>query len=202
MARTVRTKVYKFNELSKEAQAKVIEKMYDINVDYDWWKWTIEEQTEDLTEKGYEDVEISFSGFGSQGDGASLTGKLNLLKWLENNGNALKIRSSVIGLINSGKVHVGIDITRFSHHYVHERSTSVNVSVDFYSNGLISWPDNIEKYLLDKLENYLESEVIRLNKGIYKALEEEYFYQTSEEAIKETIEANEYEFTQDGRLFS
>ena len=30
-------KVYKFDELSEEAQAKAIENNYDINVSYDWW---------------------------------------------------------------------------------------------------------------------------------------------------------------------
>jgi hypothetical protein len=36
---------------------------------------------------------------------------------------------------------------------------------------------------------------------IYRALETEYDYLTSEEAIIETIEANEYEFTEDGELY-
>jgi hypothetical protein len=33
---------------------------------------------------------------------------------------------------------------------------------------------------------------------IYRTLEKEYDYMTSEEAIKETIIANDYEFTKDG----
>ncbi len=41
--RTVRTKVYKFDELSKEAQQKAIERLSDINVDYDWWQSTYED---------------------------------------------------------------------------------------------------------------------------------------------------------------
>ena len=36
---------------------------------------------------------------------------------------------------------------------------------------------------------------------IYKQLENEYAYQTSEDAILETIKANDYEFTSDGKLF-
>src|SRR5262245_16755614 len=41
--RTIRTKVYKFKELSTEAQEKAIEKFYDINVDHDWWDSTYED---------------------------------------------------------------------------------------------------------------------------------------------------------------
>ena len=38
--RTIETKVYKFEELTKEAQSKAIEKCYDINVCHDWWECT------------------------------------------------------------------------------------------------------------------------------------------------------------------
>jgi hypothetical protein len=36
--RTIRTKVYKFDELSNEAKEVAIEKLWDINVDYEWWE--------------------------------------------------------------------------------------------------------------------------------------------------------------------
>lgn len=48
--------------------------------------------------------------------------------------------------------------------------------------------DNEEQFEKDLLEDYL------------KILQEEYDYLTSEEAIIETIKANEYEFYEDGRL--
>lgn len=41
--RTIRTKVYKFSELSESAQQKAIEKFYDINVDYEWWEFIYED---------------------------------------------------------------------------------------------------------------------------------------------------------------
>lgn len=37
---------------------------------------------------------------------------------------------------------------------------------------------------------------------MYKSLETEYYYQTSDEACKETIEANDWEFTEDGHFNS
>lgn len=44
--RTVRTKVYLFNELSKEAQENAILLNQDINVDHDWWVFTYEDAKE------------------------------------------------------------------------------------------------------------------------------------------------------------
>jgi len=37
--RTIRTKIYKFNELSKDVQNKVIERNWDINVNDEWWEF-------------------------------------------------------------------------------------------------------------------------------------------------------------------
>jgi len=41
--RTIRTKIYSFNELSKEAQNVAIDKMRYINVDDNWWLSTYED---------------------------------------------------------------------------------------------------------------------------------------------------------------
>ena len=41
--RTIRIKLYKFEELSKEAQQTAIEHLSDINVNYDWWESTYED---------------------------------------------------------------------------------------------------------------------------------------------------------------
>jgi len=35
--RTIEIELYKFAELSEEAQQKTIQELWDINVDYDWW---------------------------------------------------------------------------------------------------------------------------------------------------------------------
>jgi len=41
--KTVKIKIYKFAELSELAKSKVIEKLSDINVNYDWWESTYED---------------------------------------------------------------------------------------------------------------------------------------------------------------
>lgn len=40
-----------------------------------------------------------------------------------------------------------------------------------------------------------------LSEEYLSILRQEYDYQTSEEAIKGTIEANDYDFTEDGKIF-
>ena len=68
--------------------------------------------------------------------------------------------------------------------------------------------ENIQRFLY-QIESTVKKNNIELeedfNKSLagdyLKMLKDEYEYQSSEEAIIETIEANEYEFTADGELF-
>lgn len=41
--RTITLDLYKFEELDKDVQQKVIETLADINVDYGWWQWVYED---------------------------------------------------------------------------------------------------------------------------------------------------------------
>ena len=41
--KTTETKVYKFEELTDEQKEKAIEKLYDINVNYDQWDFTYDD---------------------------------------------------------------------------------------------------------------------------------------------------------------
>lgn len=54
-----------------------------------------------------------------------------------------------------------------------------------------------EDKLMEIEDDFLKS----LLNDYLKSLRDEYDYQTSEKAIIETIEANEYEFTEDGKRF-
>ena len=58
----------------------------------------------------------------------------------------------------------------------------------------------------DILLNELEEDIIEDARSeadnIYRSLSKEYDYQTSEEAILDTIKANEYTFLEDGSIFN
>lgn len=95
--RTIRTKVYQFNELTEQAKQKAIEKNRDINVDYDWYSYTIDEMKSTLQDKGFEDAAIYFSGFYSQGDVLCFDAKVNVEKFA----NTTNEKSCPLKFINS-----------------------------------------------------------------------------------------------------
>ena len=175
--RTIRTKVYKFSELSKSAKQTAIDNLRDINVDYEWHDMTTDEQTRELIEKGFEDAKIMFTGFSCQGDGACFSCK-----------------NIDFNLFLNGK-YKDLDISaNITHNWRHYFATSTTVNLDTQDNGITD-----EEYR--EIENDIKDERERLGNEIYRTLEKEYDYLTSEPAIIETIETTEYEFTKDGKQF-
>jgi hypothetical protein len=53
--------VYKFQELSDKAKEKALEKMYEINIDNDWWDFLYEGFKEELHEVGLDCDTFYFS---------------------------------------------------------------------------------------------------------------------------------------------
>jgi len=71
-----------FNQLNDEAKERAREWYRDSGLDYDWWVHVYDEWKAELKEMGFDNVDISFSGFSSQGDGASFTAdRFDFLKW-------------------------------------------------------------------------------------------------------------------------
>jgi hypothetical protein len=197
MARTVRTKVYKFNELSEQAKEKVIDNLWDINVDYDWYELTIDGLKERGKEKGFDIDNIYFSGFSSQGDGAMFEGTVNdFTLFMEG------INPHVQKVIKNK----GLDISwsvKHRGHYNHSGCREISFDAGNYPGYYISgkgWQGNFQ-YNMDMLESNIESAFEDYCAHIYSTLEKEYEYLTSREQIIESIESNEYEFTQDGKIF-
>ena len=66
----------KFNELNEKQQEKILDKLQDINVDHESWYEHIYEYYESKLKKlGFYDIKFQWSGFSSQGDGASFSAK-------------------------------------------------------------------------------------------------------------------------------
>lgn len=199
MSRTI-TKQYEIFTLKEmlnnpETKQKLLEKHYDINVDYyDWHKFILDEWQDKLDDIGFSNPEINYTGFNSQGDGASFTCKeidfIKMCKYLNYN----KRESNLIyELWNQGYIEAAVK--RNNYHYYHENT----VTLEYYDGHLlISWK-HIQK-LVDKLWNDIESLIKPLCCEIYRDLENEYEYLISEKAIIETLQANEYEFYSDGTI--
>src|SRR5689334_19678539 len=93
--RTIRTKIYKFSELTEDAKKKAIENLSDINADYSWWDFVYEDFDQFCSLIGIE-VDLKKTNFTlscSQGDGCAFTASIDLPKliqaiegkvWLEN----------------------------------------------------------------------------------------------------------------------
>lgn len=71
---TITKTILKFSELNADQKKKVIEKNIDINTDHqDCLECEVESFTEKLTKLGFFNIKVQYSGFCSQGDGASFT---------------------------------------------------------------------------------------------------------------------------------
>lgn len=215
--RTIRIKVYKFDQLDERAKQIAIDGMRDINVDYDWWD-SVYEDFSMLCEKiglTVDQKKTYFSSFSSQGNGAGFTADVDLLKliagisgetWREhapqldkdNNftPNKCKVNNRVLSLIKSGVIEFSVDCEGKDRGYPH---TKANISYDYTSGNCVNYK-NIDKEL-SYLEDWVESVVGELDSLFFKLLEGQYDYLTGDEAIKETIEANEYEFLKDGTKY-
>ena len=168
--------LYKFEELSKEAQENAISRLYDINIMHEWWDGIYDDATT---------IGLTITGFDlDRRNGAT--------------GHFIKDVHEVVQLIFAN--HGEMCETYKTAKQFDEDWTNL---VFKYSNGVNT------KKVMEENEYDFDNEADELEKDFLKSLLEDYAtilqkecdYLSSEEAIKETIEANEYEFTQDGKLY-
>jgi hypothetical protein len=168
---------YKFSELNEEIQAKVLDAFRDINTDHDWYEFVISEWKAKLSDIGFLNAEISFQGFYHQCCGCSFSAELDLEQHLVNNFKPLLKEDT----------HFVCQRNDYARNYREWKYVQVNYlsseAMDKLSEEFIEW---LNDYKID-----LEHE-------IYKSLEKEYEYLISDQLVKETLEANEYYFLENG----
>lgn len=196
--RTTEIKLYKFEELSDEVQNKLIEKNRDVLVQYgDWYHPVLDGFCEDMSEAGHDiDVrDISFSGFCSQGDGASFTtknGSISLRSLLKELGVKMKDLPRGFGKeIKQGLMT--IDIVRWDNRYSHQNTVSVDLNYDGEDEKISQAFFELE----DKFESQLREYMIDL----YNKLEKYYNELTTDEAVKEELIEIEDEYRETGEVF-
>lgn len=181
---------------------ELIEKYRDINVEYvDWWDCVYDDFTSDMAEKHIMVQDTRFSGFWSQGDGASFTGYIsNNLEFLKAHG-LTETYPFITKLIHHGGDFT-LRIERSSSHYVHENTVSVSVEGCAYFHHVLPTSDDLREAIVDQWDTDLDAEYERIwedvtdiirdyCRDLYRKLQEEYDYLTSDEAVWEAIEANE-----------
>ena len=207
----------KLNEL-KEYDEDVYRKAYEKwavwqnNFD-DWWEDVYDWMKEQGKERGFNVEEIEFSGFCSQGDGARWKGSIDVYKWLQGQ-EWWKGRAhwSIYGELNRIGL-MGCGVGRFSSNYSNDGSMWVEVEwgeMEFggyddcvVEEGLFQGLTYSEAYEIlephtQDIEDTLLEAARDFAREIYRTLEEEYEYQTSEEAFAEWAECNEIEFDEKG----
>lgn len=150
---------------------------------------------------------IFFSGFSSQGDGACFEGRWKwrpgMLKAVQDYAPQDAELHRIAGVLQDlqlGLPLLAADIseretltcwTKQRGYYMH--SGCMDVSCQW------SGDDTDPPELLDDVCDTVTTQMRAFADWIYDQLEKEYDYQTSDEQIEESIRANEYEFTEDGR---
>lgn len=217
---------FTYEELSPKAKEKALE-WWASTQDHDWWDCTYEHAKEDGKEKGFDIEDIRFSGFWSQGDGASWTGRVDLKQFLEHHlkeDHPDHHRYFVLqAIINEGIdywIERYVSIERTGYHYVHaETMREGGISYSSVSNldeddeerlqeeGPLQranvyqlWQGIDGDKLLDNLCEWIIKEAKDFANKIYKDLEAEHDHLTSEESLIEGAYANGWRFDEDGRL--
>lgn len=219
---TITKEAYTIDELSDAARAKALDAHREWNVDHDWWDCTYEQAADaaakylglDIRTKRVQlrngthryDPAINFSGFWPQGDGASFSGWFTLndvdaaaLKADFGTDAELHAIADTLEELKSAltALEVTASITR-SGRYSHEYS--MHIEVDDYEepdDEVIAAAMNAIYKSLD-VEATITEAMRDFARWIYRMLEQEYEYLTSDEAILESLQCNELLFDEDG----
>jgi hypothetical protein len=203
-------KTYEIHELSKGSKKTAIEEIKRMDsfseqdVDLDW---VIENETEDLEALGLENVEISFSGFWSQGDGASFTGRVDdIPKFMKATGiDTSAILDKALEAIPDV---YDMYIVRIDSRYVHENTVRFEIeNIDDTELILMSGfgLGDITIDLNDVLvEIDFEAKASKWVKGksreIYDKLEKAYEDEFTDEAAEQWADSMGMEFDKGGNL--
>lgn len=209
--RTVEHTVYTFEELSESAKEKARDwwrEAYTFSDDGDYEQFEtaakhlgIEFDTQPvklMSGKTRYDSNIMWSGFSSQGDGASFTGdftfKPNCLHDIREefpqhealHSIADKLTTLYCRLRLADGTKLSGKIRQHNSHYVH----ACTMDGTAYNEEGEELDMEVSKEFEELMRDFAN--------WIYKSLKEEYEYQTSDESIDEAIIGNEYEFDEEG----
>lgn len=207
---TIEKTVFKFDELDDSAKEKALNYFRESACDDSYWHECIYEDCATIFDilgitsqravklmngtSRYE-PDISFSGFWSQGDGASFEGsyyfKAGCSKAIRQHAPLDKelhaIADGLTAIARRYFYSLSASLDRRSHHYSHENT----ISIDVESERREVTPEDSDSV----------AELMRdLMRWIYSYLEKEYEYQTSDETLRENIIANDYDFDESGNL--
>lgn len=186
--RTIETTLYTFDELTKEAKENAIERIRETQDEPLYFFDEI--YNERFSDSGFEGTEVQYCLSNSQGDGLSFSAE-----------NYNKLKELILEVLGSGKEktakliaeHIEITIEGNKGRYCYASRTDVNVSFNQYHPKIT--------HIIEEVERKLQDIYLSLCKELGEIGYAEIDYYYSDEAIIEHIEVNDYEFTEDGKLY-
>ncbi len=213
--------VYTYRELldlnkAGNASSTAVEKakawLREGQTDGEWYEYVYDMWKQALAQIGFIDAKISFSGFWSQGDGASFTANIDLEKlvdflvteiapkdciegepedfrpWIVHQCKGKLTDAKYRRLARIGEHLDESKVERTDNHYSHERTCRVSLTI--YRRRCPAVEKLLEEFAKDTEELRLD-----LSRAIYRCLNDEYDHLTSDETLLETADANDYTFT-------
>lgn len=168
--------IYSFEELSKEAKENAIEKNRIMNVEHDWWYFTCESMKE---------VGVKIYSFDIYYRNINIT--------IEDSEHTSRETIDCFG--------EGMEVVKISKRFIADRDALIKKfgegnEIDGYSVK----EEFIDEY--DEEIEYLEDEYRKeMSEEILTWLRDEYEYLQTDEAVAETLIANDYEFLEDGTIY-
>lgn len=224
MTKTIEITLYQFDELNDKAKEKAVNHYREHWMSHDWWDSTYEYMKEEGEHKhGFRVDDIRFSGFWSQGDGASWCGAVDLADWVRKTFNSTDLEHPLtqifLALLDEGWIESKVLVSFSSSNYCHENTMDVN-NIDHYfavddgavmETGMFKGAQvhellkllgalEVKGGVLDTLSERLTEECKAFARTIYRELESDYNGQTTEAAIGETYAINDVWFTEEGRV--
>lgn len=202
MPEVITTLAYTFDELNDEAKEKARDKHRDWYTQDDWWDYTYENANRMGAAMGFFNMEIQFSGFCSQDDGASFSanyvntaGAVDAIKSMCNDMGLLRIAKEITALQIATKLQIG---------YFFDKDVIVQRLGNSVHSGCMvtgfddnEYPDEIQTAMREtdlEFQNLTRS----FADWIYNQLEAEYNYLASDEHLNEVLPESHLRFDEDG----
>ena len=206
--------LYRFDELDYSAQERAMEQHNEHSLDYEWWESEYEYFVGQMEEFGVHidqrvwtnsyghsgsEPKINFSGFYSQGDGASFEASVDLDAWLKAMGLHTVYRS--LYMAAQGRIE-GCDIykcriDRTSSMYSHENTMYAEIEVwdsREWDNPSAKKVEEQAAQAQDDLQQWAREQA----HGLWVTLRDEYEYLSGREYLTEYFRDHEYYFDEEG----
>jgi len=206
---TIQINLYRLDELQADAREKALDHYRDLNTLFEWYDFLFEDFSTLCNTLGIhvDTKQIHFSGFYSQGDGSAFgaTAYLPALatgitkhNWksyapeLDLDLSQCPTDRRVLKLMETEALDISPRIHQPRRGYY--VTAELNEQLPWYNNHRY---ENIQSQL-EITELWFQAVAEKLNRYLYRNLQEEYEYQTDDAQVAEAINTNGYLFTADG----